>query len=38
MELRVMTYNILHGMDYPLWRTEKRAVIDLSKTAEVIRG
>lgn len=38
MELRVMTYNILHGMDYPLWRTEKRVVIDLSKTAEVIRG
>ena len=38
MELRVMTYNILHGMDYPLWRTEKRAVIDLSKTAEGIRG
>lgn len=37
MELRVMTYNILHGMDYPLWRTEKRAEIDLSGTAGTIR-
>ena len=37
MELRVMTYNILHGMDYPLWLTEKRAEIDLSGTAGTIR-
>ncbi len=37
MELRIMTYNILHGMDYALWRTEKRAEIDLSGTAGTIR-
>lgn len=37
MELRIMTYNILHGMEYALWQTEKRAVIDLPKTADTIR-
>ncbi len=37
MELRIMTYNILHGMDYALWLTEKRAEIDLSGTAGTIR-
>ena len=37
MELRLMTYNILHGMDSALWLTEKRAEIDLSGTAGTIR-
>ena len=37
MELRIMTYNILHGMYYALWLTEKRAEIDLSGTAGTIR-
>lgn len=37
MELRIMTYNILHGMDYARYRAEHREVIDLAKTAETIR-
>lgn len=37
MELRIMTYNILHGMDYALRLAERREVIDLAKTAGTIR-
>ena len=37
MELRIMTYNILHGMDYALHLAKQGEVIDLAKTAETIR-
>lgn len=37
MELRIMTYNILHGADFAVHLAEHREVIDLAKTAGTIR-
>lgn len=38
MELRIMTYNILHGADYARGRREGRETIDLAGVAAIIRS